>query len=135
MPQDRASAEELLGGVEAFLRQDVLPQLSGASIYKCRVAANILSIVQRELAQGDTADSAELQGLQNLLGREGRGGDKAAQLDDLNAELCDSIRNGKLDNQRSAVISHVRTSLQNKLAIANPKYAGYRESYKRDNNP
>ena len=128
MPQDRASAEELLGGVEAFLRKDVLPQLSGASIYKCRVAANILSIVQRELALGDKADSAELQGLQSLLGREGEGGDSAAQLDDLNAELCASIRSGKLDGQRAAVMSHVRTNLQDKLAIANPKYAGYRES-------
>ena len=125
MPQDRASAEELLGGVEAFLRKDVLPQLSGASIYQCRVAANILSIVQRELAQGDKADSAELQGLQSLLGREGEGSNSAAQLDDLNAELCDSIRSGKLDGQRSAVLSHVRTSLQNKLAIANPKYSRY----------
>ena len=128
MPQDRASAEELLGGVEAFLRKDVLPQLSGASIYKCRVAANILSIVQRELALGDKADSAELQGLQNLLGREGEGDDSATQLDDLNAELCASIRSGKLDGQRAAVMSHVRTSLQDKLSIANPKYAGYRES-------
>ena len=128
MPQDRASAEELLGGVEAFLRNDVLPQLSGASIYQCRVAANILSIVQRELAQGDKADSAELKGLQSLLGREGEGDDCAAQLDELNAELCASIRSGKLDDQRTAVMSHVRTSLQDKLAIANPKYAGYRDS-------
>jgi hypothetical protein len=128
MPQDRASAEELLGGVEIFLRKEVLPQLSGASIYQCRVAANILSIVQRELAQGDKADSAELQGLQSLLGREGEGGNSAAQLDDLNAELCDSIRSGKLDGQRAVVLNHVRKSLQNKLAIANPKYAGYRES-------
>ena len=128
MPQDRASAEELLSGVEAFLRKDVLPQLSGASIYKCRVAANILSIVQRELALGDKANGAELQGLQSLLGREGEGSDSAAQLDELNAELCASIRSGKLDSQRDAVMSHVRTSLQDKLAIANPKYAGYRDS-------
>ncbi len=128
MPQDRASAEELLGGVEAFLRKDVLPQLSGASIYKCRVAANILSIVQRELALGDEANSAELQGLQDLLGRDGEGTDHSTQLDDLNAELCASIRSGALDSQRTAVMSHVRTTLQDKLAIANPKYAGYRES-------
>ena len=85
MPQDRASAEELLGGVEAFLRKDVLPQLSGASIYKCRVAANILSIVQRELAQGEKADSTELLGLQQLLDREGEGFDTSSRLDDLNA--------------------------------------------------
>ncbi|PCJ36577.1 MAG: hypothetical protein COA75_07285 [Cellvibrionales bacterium] len=128
MPQDRASAEELLGGVEAFLRKDVLPQLSGASIYKCRVAANILSIVQRELAQGEGADSTELQGLQKLLGREGEGFDTSSRLDDLNAELCTDIRGGKLDKQRYAVMNHVRSTLQDKLAIANPKYAGYRES-------
>jgi len=128
MPQDRASAEELLGGVEAFLRKDVLPQLSGASIYKCRVAANILSIVQRELALGESADSAELQGLQELLGRGGEGVSRSAQLDDLNAELCASIRSGELDGQRAAVMTHVRSSLQDKLAIANPKYAGYRET-------
>ncbi len=128
MPQDRASAEELLGGVEAFLRKDVLPQLSGASIYKCRVAANILSIVQRELAAGDQADDAELQGLQQLLGRESEGYDTGSRLDDLNAELCTAIRSGQLDDSRREVMAHVRTTLQDKLAIANPKYAGYRES-------
>ncbi|MBQ0719550.1 MAG: hypothetical protein KBT88_06215 [Gammaproteobacteria bacterium] len=128
MPQDRASAEELLGGVEAFLRKDVLPQLSGASIYKCRVAANILSIVQRELAKGEQANSAELEGLQALLGRQGEGSSEAALLDDLNGELCAGIRSGKLDEQRDVVMSHVRSTLQDKLAIANPKYAGYRES-------
>jgi len=128
MPQDRASAEELLGGVEAFLRKDVLPQLSGASIYKCRVAANILSIVQRELALGEKADSTELQSLQKLLGREGEGFDASSRLDDLNAELCTDIRGGKLDGQRDVVMNHVRSTLQDKLAIANPKYAGYRES-------
>ena len=128
MPQDRASAEELLGGVEAFLRKDVLPQLSGASIYKCRVAANVLSIVQRELALGEKADSTELLGLQQLLDREGEGFDTSSRLDDLNAELCTDIRGGKLDEQRDTVMTHVRTTLQDKLAIANPKYAGYRES-------
>lgn len=127
MPQDRASAEELLGGVEAFLRKDVLPQLSGASIYKCRVAANILSIVQRELAQGGAADQAELAGLQTLLNRQGQGPDRAGQLDDLNGELCAKIRSGELDGEREAVMTHVRSTLLDKLAIANPKYAGYRE--------
>ncbi len=128
MPQDRASAEELLGGVETFLRRDVLPQLSGASIYKCKVAANILSIVQRELAQGEKADKAELDGLQALLDRLGEGKDTPAQLDDLNGELCAKIRSGALDDQRGDVIKEVRRTLQDKLAIANPKYTGYRES-------
>ncbi len=124
MPQDRASAEELLAGVEKFLRNDVLPQLSGASIYKCRVAANMLSIVQRELAQGPAADKAELEGLKNLLGRESDQEDVQASLDDLNAEFCAKIRSGELDDQCEAVIAHTRRTLIDKVRIANPRYAG-----------
>lgn len=128
MPQDRASAEELLAGVEVFLRQDVLPQLSGASVYKCRVAANMLSIVQRELQQADRADHSELEGLQNLLGQPADEDRLQAALDNLNAQLCAQIRSGELDGQRAAVMDHVRNTVQGKLAIANPRYPGYLES-------
>jgi uncharacterized protein YigA (DUF484 family) len=124
MPQDRASAEELLAGVEAFLRKDVLPQLSGASVYKCRVAANMLSIVQRELAQGPAADKSELEGLENLLGRKTDNEDIQAELDDLNQELCAKIRSGELDDQSEAVIAHTQRTLVDKVGIANPRYAG-----------
>lgn len=124
MPQDRATAEELLAGVESFLRKDVLPQLSGGSIYKCRVAANMLSIVQRELAQGGAVDAAELDGLQQLLGRQSDKDDVQDSVDDLNAEFCAKIRSGELDQQRQAVIDHTRRTLIDKVGIANPKYAG-----------
>jgi hypothetical protein len=124
MPQDRATAEELLTGVEKFLRNDVLPQLKGASVYKCRVAANMLSIVQRELAQGPAADKAELEGLQTLLARASDKDDVQASLDDLNAEFCAKIRSGELDEQREAVIAHTRRTLIDKVGIANPRYAG-----------
>lgn len=124
MPQDRATAEELLAGVEQFLRNDVLPQLSGPNVYKCRVAANMLSIVQRELAQGSAADKAELEGLQDLLARQSNQDDIQASLDDLNAEFCARIRSGELDDQRDAVIAHTRRTLINKVGIVNPKYAG-----------
>lgn len=124
MPQDRATAEELLAGVEGFLRKDVLPQLSGASIYKCRVAANMLSIVQRELAQSGVADHAELAGLQQLLDRESTEADIQTGLDDLNAELCAKIRSGALDGQQEAVIAHTWRTLIDKVGIANPRYAG-----------
>jgi len=124
MPQDRATAEELLAGVEKFLRNDVLPQLGGSSVYKCRVAANMLSIVQRELAQGPAADKAELERLEKLLGRVSEKEGLQAALDDLNQELCARIRSGKLDDQREAVVAHTRKTLIDKVGIANPKYAG-----------
>lgn len=124
MPQDRASAEELLKGVEDFLRKDILPQVNSGSRYKCRVAANILGIVQRELAEGDYADTVELKSLETLLARSARGADKPSQLDDLNAELCAKIRSGELDAQDKPTFTHVRNILTQKVKIANPKYAG-----------
>lgn len=124
MPQDRASAEELLAGVEKFLRQDVLPQLSGSSVYKCRVAANMLGIVQRELAQGPGADKSELEGLEALLGRRSEKDDMQEALDDLNQELCAKIRSGELNDQHEAVAAHTLRTLMDKVGIANPKYAG-----------
>jgi hypothetical protein len=149
MPQDRATADELLSGVAAFLRDEVLPQLGGASAYKCRVAANILAIVQREFTLGDKADRAELAGLQALLGNDRDAGDVIddiavrmlqalvgpdrdecdirAALDAGNAELCARIRAGALDDRRAEVIAHVRQTVRDKLAIANPKYPALRE--------
>ncbi|MGK2915934.1 MAG: DUF6285 domain-containing protein [Porticoccaceae bacterium] len=128
MPQDRGTAGELLAGVEAFLRIEVLPQLSGGSIYKCRVAANILGILQREVALGEPADAAELGRLEALLGRKSPAAHVASALDDLNAGLCAGIRSGALDSQRAAIFTHVKHTVQDKLRIANPRYPGLMES-------
>lgn len=123
MPQDRATAAELLAGVRAFLRDEVLPQLEGGSAYRCRVAANILAIVEREFDQGAAADRAELEGLEHLLGKRAAPELRPeAALDALNAELCAGIRSGALDGRRDAVLAHVRQTVRAKLAIANPAY-------------
>lgn len=42
---------ELLGAVRDFLTEDVMPATSGHLAYQSRVAANVLSVVERELAQ------------------------------------------------------------------------------------
>jgi hypothetical protein len=133
MPQDRGTAGELLAGVEAFLRTDVLPQLTGGNVYKCRVAANILSIVQRELALADSADQNERRRLEALL-RTVPDPElpSAAALDQLNAELCRNIRSGALDDHRAAVFVHVKQTVQDKLRIANPRYPGLLESLARE---
>lgn len=84
----------------------------------------MLSIVQRELAQSGAADKAELEGFEQLLGRQSDEADAQSALDDLNAELCVKIRSGELDDQREAVIDHTRRTLIEKVGIANPRYAG-----------
>ena len=47
----RPTARELLGAVRDFLTEDVMPATSGHLAYQSRVAANVLSVVERELAQ------------------------------------------------------------------------------------
>ena len=47
----RPTARELLEAVRAFLTEDVVPGTSGHLSYHARVAANIVAIVERELAQ------------------------------------------------------------------------------------
>ena len=84
----------------------------------------MLSIVQRELAQGGAADNAEQDGLESLLGRPSEEADTQSAIDDLNAELCAKIRSGQLDDQREEVIAHTRRTLIDKVGIANPQYAG-----------
>jgi hypothetical protein len=48
--QDRPTALELLRAVREFLEADVLPSLEGRRRFHGLVAANVLGIVERELA-------------------------------------------------------------------------------------
>jgi aminoglycoside phosphotransferase (APT) family kinase protein len=47
----RPTARELLDAVRGFLTEDVMPQTTGQLSFHARVAANMLAIVERELAQ------------------------------------------------------------------------------------
>ena len=47
----RPTAREILDAVRGYLTEDVMPQTSGRLSFHARVAANMLAIVERELAQ------------------------------------------------------------------------------------
>ena len=75
-------------------------------------------VVQRELEQSNRADTKERARLVALLGRDG---DSDASLTDLNEELAARIRDGSLAAPREELLDHLRETLRDKLAIANPK--------------
>ncbi|HKY16321.1 MAG TPA: phosphotransferase, partial [Microthrixaceae bacterium] len=66
----RPTAREMLDAVRSYLTDDVMPNTTGQLSYHARVAANMLAIVERELAQpardhdvtGDGDDWASLAG-------------------------------------------------------------------------
>ncbi|HZP40453.1 MAG TPA: DUF6285 domain-containing protein [Candidatus Binatia bacterium] len=124
--QDRPTALELLDVVREFLDREVVPALDGRLRFHARVAANVLAIVGRELAGEEDALRAEWTRLAALEGRpgapmpEGAAAARAA-IHAATAALAERIRRGELDGAR-AVRAHVRATVQEKLAAANPRY-------------
>jgi hypothetical protein len=122
---DRPTYDELLAAVERFLRDDVMPNISGARSFHARVAANVVGIVRRELANEDEALAAEWAGLDALLGDDVRPPTRAALREAIatrTAALCERIRAGDADPGpfRDAALAHVRHTVRAKLLASNP---------------
>jgi hypothetical protein len=127
--QDRPDARELLDAVRGFLEQQVVPALDGTRQFHARVAANVLAIVGRELADGERALRDEWRRLVDLLDlqRSDPPADGAALLAavrDLNGELAARIRAGTADGDPwgARVVAHLKVTAAERLAIANPSY-------------
>jgi hypothetical protein len=127
--QDRPNQDELLAAVETFLRDDVMPNIAGARSFHARVAANVIGIVRRELANEDEQLDREWAGLESILGpTEGPRGRVALReaIGRRTDELCARIRSGDADagDFRDAVLSHVRQTVRDKLLVSNPGWVG-----------
>jgi hypothetical protein len=115
--QPRPTAPELLEAVREFLERDVVGgDAPSAQVgFHARVAANVLAIVERELALGPELVAADRERLRALLDRDG-------SLADLHTGLAEAIRNGTLDARRDDVVVVVRESVRAKLLVTNPRY-------------
>jgi hypothetical protein len=116
---------DLLDAVAAFLREQALPQLPGHAAYHARVAANALDIVRRQLQLAPAADAAELQRLQQLLGRDG-------SLAELNALLCERIASAAIGLHTPGLAEHLWATTLDKLAVDQPGYDSYRREIAAD---
>ncbi len=123
---DRPDAVELLGAVERFLRDEVMPALEGPRRFHARVAAHVVASVAREIARGDGDLVSEWRGLASLLDREADAPGSGAALRDAvveaNRELVARIRAGEADAGpwRDAVLAHLERVVEAKLAVARP---------------
>lgn len=116
---DQPSILELVNAVRGFLETKAMPELKGHTAFHARVAANALGIVSRELELGPKSADAERGRLTALLGHDGA-------LDDLNRELCQAIRSGKMDIASPELAKHLEQTTLDKVAIDQPNYAGLR---------
>lgn len=124
--QDRPSYLELLEAVRRFLEAELVPALDGTKRFHARVAANVVGIVQRELTLEPEHLEREWQRLDRLLGAAAKPACALAVKDALRQRteaLCERIRRGEADGGpfRAAVLEHVRQTVQEKLAVDNPR--------------
>jgi len=110
-PHDVPSMQLLVESVREWLETDAMPALDGRLHFHARVAVNVLSMVERELALGAAQAVAHEERLAQL-----------GVADD--AELAARIRSGELDDRYELVRELVAASVRDKLAVANPKYLG-----------
>jgi hypothetical protein len=107
-PHDAPTAVQLLEAVREFLEHDVRDATDGRVRFHARVAANVLAIVERELADGDGQRSAHRERLSAL-----------GVADD--AELAAAIRSGAIDESPELADALWRATLA-KVTVANPDY-------------
>jgi hypothetical protein len=124
--QDRPTRVELLDAIRGFVEAEVIPAFEGRRRFHARVAANLLAILARELESEEGQWADEWVRLDVLLGatemptrREERRRFLLARTE----QLCARIRDGDADRGafREAVLRHVRRTVEEKLAVANPK--------------
>lgn len=140
--QDEPQGAALLDAVARFLLAEVHPLLGGDDRHKgvafrVLIAANLATIVAAELRGGEARDRGELQRLAALLPDEAaalgvstgepagatRAADRAA-LAGLNQALAQALRAGTLGPERlPQVMAHLRQTLREDLAIANPRFS------------
>ena len=127
--QDRPSSLELLRAVREFLEDDLVHTLEGRRRFHALVAANVLGLVERELHGEEEQLGRQWGRLAELfaLDRTTRPAAVSALRDavrDLETRLVERIRAGEADSGDFAtrVRAHVRATVEEKLAVANPKY-------------
>ena len=133
---DRPTAAELVAAARMYLEAELIPALTDARLrFQTLVAANVLSIVERELLSEEDHLTEEYQALGELLGQPGPVPERLSALRrgvrDANAELCRRIRRGDFDDRArfQALSTQLAQMVARKLQIANPRYlAGFAQT-------
>jgi uncharacterized protein DUF6285 len=117
--QYQPSADELLAAIAELLEDELLPALPDGLKHKCRVAANLARILERQERLGPDAAARERERLRALLGDADDGGD-ALDTVDLSRRLAGRIRaDDEPELQRRAWDALVAIA-RDDLAIAKP---------------
>jgi Domain of unknown function (DUF6285) len=103
------TAAELARAVREFLEEELLPASEGRLRFLARVAAKAVGQLEREFELGPELERAHAARLAELGMRD-------------DAELCEAIRSGALDDRMDQVLEAVRARVVDRLRVANPRH-------------
>ncbi len=125
---EQPTAAELVAAVRQHLEAHVLPTIGDARLrFQTLVAANVLGIVERELALGEGAQQAAYERVSALLGtppEQLAGGALAQALANADTLLSEQIAAGQFDaaEREQALLAHLQQTARDELQIANPRF-------------
>ncbi|MGQ0751639.1 MAG: DUF6285 domain-containing protein [Betaproteobacteria bacterium] len=122
--KNRPYAPDLLAIAREAFNTEILPAVPDDKRYTALMIANALAIARREMEAGEESAQSELARLRSLFGesaREVHGLELHFALADCNRRLAGDIRAGRYDDERAALLAHLRRTVEEKLAISNPK--------------
>jgi len=105
----RPTSAELVTAVREFLAEQVMPATEGALSFHARVAANVLGMVERELAGAGEQEPLRADG----LGRLGITSER---------ELCEMIRQQGVGGREQDLIEVLASGVVTRVSVANPEY-------------
>ncbi len=128
--QDLPEKSMMLEALAAFLDRDVRPKIADPAIaFRVRIATHMLGVVAREIKEEDGHDITELDKLSTLLGHTAGAEppptrvERARAIAALKKDLQRRIRTSPLDDKAMLRLSAgIRSILQNKLAVSQPKF-------------
>jgi hypothetical protein len=116
---DAPSPSELIAAVKTFIDEAAAPHLTGHAAFHARVASNVLATLLRELDQRPAAECDESERLRKILGAA-----PDVTVQDMNRNLCERIRDGRMDAATPGLFQHLKTTTIDQLSIDQPNYSG-----------
>ena len=116
------SLTEMLEAVRNYVATVAVPNLSGHAAFHGKVAVNLLDTAMREVALRTDAEARERMRLQALTASEDM------HIETLRRALAATIRSGGIDQTSTELMSHLRATTEDQLAIDQPHYSGLRNT-------
>jgi len=124
--QDIPDKATLLAAVRRFLKADLAKETTDPALrFRVLIAANLLGVVERELAHEQAHHTAEVERLSTLLSDIDEESLLSLQGDEARREalapLYERLLSGDSEDPQ-AVFDHVKATLADKLAVVNPRF-------------